>query len=602
MAHPVCRLCPDEVTALDGFLICRPSDQLLLGVTWSGLSRIGADASGLPLLQAGDNATLVLTTPPQHVLEQASPAGSAAPASPRPSTPGGALVGVWTAMLSGTSRLAFNLDAGTRLTPSAEGILGLLVNHELRPASDPAGAQDTAVELPWGLAMCPTAREAGHVAVAVHHARPITADGITGLWLTRIVARPRDRGDPGESALNLVGVDRVLAESPDPPWADPPFSVGLNRAARMRVHLETSREPAQAHRLELSSLGGSLSAVGSWPNFGWEHGAVLGRDMHVRTVANGVLFPLGHRAVYTQLTFRFLDPTVGGAAVLRSTMVLTVVDPVRQAPLNQRAKRAFPFDRAVLERSIYAGMKAPVWQDHTFPGSPPLPTYFQPKAVSEDSVPAPDLLFPVRLETGADAVRVAMPLIFVADLSPAFASVSDPTLARELSTLYGQFSASLPGANLDLVRSDAPRDGDRHQVQGLALRGALVDGTYWPEVQTLTLVLPALRLLVGNHSEHIFSYTTNYLDRGDAEHVVLASAEPIDLGFEAHAERSGGLVVPSFNANALSRVHGPVNLQALPDQAGLVDPRHLFSETASLLGFRLLDVLAGQIPHPEILS
>src|SRR5688572_11120712 len=54
---------------VDRFLLLRSDDQLLLGVAWSGLSYVGRDASGTPILGAGPDALIVLTLPPQHVGE-----------------------------------------------------------------------------------------------------------------------------------------------------------------------------------------------------------------------------------------------------------------------------------------------------------------------------------------------------------------------------------------------------------------------------------------------------------------------------------------------------------------------------------------------------
>lgn len=581
---------------MDRFLIFRPDDQLLLGVSWSGLSLVEAPGSSSPLLEAGDDATLVLSTPPQHLAEQASAPGSAAPQQ-LPSAPGGEAVSVWSAALAGPSRVAFKLDPGTRVAPTAEGLLALLADHAVQPSSDPAGPHDTAIELPWRLAISPTSRQAGDAAVMRHPTRPVTGSSVTALWRTRIMARSSNDGDLRAAGLKVAVVDGPLAASADPPWAVASSPVPLNRADRTRVHLEAGRQPADVGRLELSPLGGTLTAAGAWPNFRWEHDAVLGRDMHVQTVANGVLFPLGHRAVYTKLTERVLDPDARDAAVLRTTSVLSVSDPVRLMPDDARARRAFPFDRAVLEQTTYVDIAQAAWKDYPLPGGAPAPTYFVPTGLN-----GKPLTFPVRLEVGSETHSVRLPLVFVADLRPSFDSVSDPGLAQTLASEYGAAAVPIPGATLDLVRSATPREGDRHEVQQLGVRGTLVDGGFWPNLATVTLALPALRELLGHDETHTFSYAEQYLERGDVANVLLNAAASIQLGFGAHAERSGGLVVPSFMANALSRVHGPINLDALPDPAGLVDPRKLFSADASLLGFSLRDLLANQIPQPQIVS
>jgi hypothetical protein len=379
-----------------------------------------------------------------------------------------------------------------------------------------AGQDHTTIELPWRLVFSPVAPIDGHIAVASHPVLPVTASDVSGLWRTRIVAAVAavDNGPaaatPVDSGLGIVATDETLAAT-----ADPPFVIPVDRDVRRRVYAEASREPATVDRLELSPIGGTMSARGVWANYRWEHDAVLGRDMQVRTVANGVLFPFGFSAVYSEPTSRVLEPDAGDAAVLRSLFVLTVEEPVRTAPGNARARRAFPFDKVVVETTTYPALLRAAWLDHPVPSGGALPTYFRP--TGQDG----PVLFPLRFTAGADVVRATLPLIFVADLSPRFDSLSDPGLAATLTSVYGSVSVPVPGISLDLVRAATSSVGDRHEVHSLSLRGGQIDGGYWPGVETVGLALPALRTLLDDNKVRLFTHADRYLDDGPGADFVL---------------------------------------------------------------------------------
>ncbi len=543
---------------MDRFLLLRADDQLLLGVAWSGFTPAGDP----PVLVAGADATIVLTLPPQHVGEEVAPGGGAAPR----------------AVLAGPSRLAFAVEPGVRLSPTAAGILALVAGLGVLPSAEPADAWQTAVELPWRFVVSP-----GPGAVAAHPADPVTAVDVSGLWRTRLTAA---------DGLRLVPVDRRLAETDDP------FPVPAHRDLRTRLHREATRTPAAAEHLELSPIGGTLRASGAWQTFRWAHEAVLGRDMRVETVTGGALFPTGHRAVVTELVQRVVPDRADNTAVLRRVRVLSVHDPVRPASGDPRARRAWPFDAVVLEQQVYPIPGDVLWQRHPFPGGD-VDAYFRP--LDEDGRP---LTFPVRCEADAAVVHLRLPLIFVADLLPGADSLADAGLARRLAALYGSVRVPLPGLDLDLARSARPRDGDRHEVHEVAVNGVLADG-YRPVLTELTVALPALRVLVEDDTHRVVRYTEAFLAGGDDEDVLLELADPdgaIGVGFAGHAERGGGLAVPQFAGNALSRTFGPVRLDALPDAAGLVPSRAVLGAEASLFGVPLLDLVEGRMPQPLIVA
>ncbi|MFB9515249.1 hypothetical protein [Streptomyces purpureus] len=581
------------------FLLVRSADHVLLGVSWSGLSITETRADGMPVLEAvGDDARLVLTFPPQHLAEETSRREQAAPQF-LPSG-SGTLVPVWRAALSGPSRLVFRLPRGTTLVPTVDGILQAVGRGRPIPPVSPPGATDTALELPWSMIFSVEDRLGGHAWTSVHPVLPVTVAGVSGLWRARLVADLPDPTAPAQDAsLALRAIDRATAQS-----ADPGFSLPLGMVERTRLADNARSRPAPATRLELTSLGGTLSAAGRWDAFEWEHEAVLGRDVRVRTVTSGVLYPLGHRAKYVELSERIFDQTAGHAAVLRSKYVLTVIEPVRHPPPEGPATRAFPFGDVEITTLGYPNIEEAAWQDFTHPvtGRVHRGVYFQPHTPAPNRRP---VLFPVRCEASPGDVHFQLPLWFVADVSePGFTSLTDPALAKHLAdTVYTPHTVTLPGLSLDLVRAAQRGGGDVHEVHGITVKGSLQPTGYRPVLSALAVRLPALRTLLGDDELHKVSFTQDYLNQGATQDVLLNLVTPFDICFVGRSDRSGGLVAPRYRVNALSRTEGPVNLDVRPASgAGSIDPARLFPADATLLGFALKDLITDLKAPPAITS
>jgi hypothetical protein len=68
-----------------------------------------------------------------------------------------------------------------------------------------------------------------------------------------------------------------------------------------------------ANTLELTALGANTDLLGQWDSpdinlVGWHHIAVTGRDVYVKIVTRGWMFPLGHEAVFVQIAERVVLP------------------------------------------------------------------------------------------------------------------------------------------------------------------------------------------------------------------------------------------------------------------------------------------------------
>ncbi len=579
---------------MPNYLLVRSADHLLLGVSWSGLTLAETRPDGMPVLKAAtDDARLLLTFPPQHVAEETSRFGDPAPLI-RPSG-SGTSVPVWRAALSGPSRIAFALPRGTTLVPTVDSVLQALSRGRPIPPASPPDAMDTALELPWRTILSFEDRLGGHEVASVHPVLPVTLAGVSGLWRSRLVAVQPEPGTPVQDAsLALRAIDPETAAADDPG-----FSMPLNRAGRMRLASHARVRPARATRLELSALGGTLSATGLWENFQWEHETVLGRDVRVRTVTSGVLYPLGHRAKYVELSERVFDQSAGNAAVLRSLVVLTVTEPVRHPPPEGSATRAFPFGDVEITNLTYPDLERAAWKDFPDPATGQVhpAAYFQPTMPNNKPV-----AFPVRCAARDRDVDFDLPLLFVADVQePGFTSLTDPGLEKELAKVYKQHSAPLPGVPIDLVRASTPRDGDVHEVHSITVGGSLHSTGYRPQLKALEVRLPALRTLLGNDPLKEVRFTADYLREGATQDLLLDMVSPLDISFVGDTARSGGLVAPHIETNALSRTLGPIDLRALPDPGtGFIDPGSLFPPDATLLGFALKDLVTDLEAAPEI--
>jgi hypothetical protein len=579
------------VVIVPNFLLVRSSDHLLLGVSWSGLALAETRPDGMPVLKAtGDDARLVVTFPPQHVAEATSPPGQPAPNTLPAAS--GTLVPVWSGMLSGPSRISFALPRGTTLVPTVDGILQAMGRG--RPI-----AADTAVELPWRMVFAVQDRKGGQDIASEHPVLPLTVAGVSGLWRARLRSLRRETGTPVQDAsLALHAIDPATAKSPDPGFSVPLGQVGRDRLASNA----TPMQPARATRLELTTLGGTLTAAGRWDTFQWEHDAVLGRDVRVRMETAGVLYPLGHRARYVEFSERVFDPAAGHAAVLRSTFVLTVTEPVRQPPSDGPVARAFPFGDVEITTLVYEGLVGNGWQNFTDPttGQTHLGAFFKPTFAQGNRT----VEFPVRCAAPKGDVRFTMPLLFVADVTkPGYVSLTSPALAKHLANVFPPQAVSLPGIPIDLVRSAARRDSDVHEIHGITVGGTLHATGYRPVLTGLDIRLPALRTLLGRDEPRRVEFTPEYLNQGASHDLLLKLNPPVAIDFIGQSDRSGGLVAPRFTTDAVSRALGPVNSAAQPAPGtDEIDPARLFPPEATLLGFALIDLVTDLKKPPTITS
>ncbi|MEU2061292.1 hypothetical protein [Streptomyces sp. NPDC013455] len=565
--------------AAQTFLLVRSDDLVILTLRWSGCEVRADGPSAPPLLVATDSrATMTLGLPPQAVLEQTTVSDFHTAGLVHSDS-----------RLAGSGELEFTIPTGTEIELSAAGILGALADGRAR--LEPTSG----IEIPWGLEVVPLARTQGADVVAGHADGPVVADGsgTVGLWSMPLRASDATPGDAGlELRLAFVSDSDIV---PGTLFQRPPLDGWRN----IIVSSSHTFSPPRATRLELTALGGSLSAAATWPADSWMHETVLGRDQKVEVTARGTLWPFGFPAVYQDFTVREFLPvhnpqTLGCVAGLLRRRTLVITGPL----LTGTRSPTFPFDEVEIR-----GREFPL----TGTAQPQDPHLFIPGGSL-----AP-VRFPVRCRSGTTDIEFVLPLIFVSDTRPA------PS-AEVLAQWRPHATARIPGTRLDMVGA-GQRPGDVLEVHALTFTGDQAGAGHRPEVVTFDAVLPALRsLLPGTESDqprtlryapqlHGLSGPVNGPESGPVNGPGLGAAVPdvpflftapsgVPVSFTRNADRSGGLVAPRFSADGISRELGPVATSVLPGAPDLQAALDNAFSGATLFGFPLAALIDAAL-HPK---
>ena len=250
------------------------------------------------------------------------------------------------------------------------------------------------------------------------------------------------------------------------------------------------------------------------------------------------------------------------------------------------------------------------------------------------------ILFPVRLAGPSGEVHVDLPVVFVVDtrlpdglLHPAFHSLEDPVLFGQVQDAYhdvGDGDVTIGPVRLDMVGAAAPRPTDRPEVRRLHVAGERRDGGFAPRLGpdkeaalllaperrwAFEMALPELSTLVGHQAPDgvptlLVRQSQDLLD-GVADPKLLfqttvPTAAAIKTTFSGNSARTGGIAAPDLCIDGVARDRGPVHADTFAQQVlgQPVDPTKFLSDTATLLGFSLAELLDGAhlSTTPEILS
>lgn len=547
--------------------LVRASDQLALAVELDNLTVVdtGRGPALLVRASAGDAATLRFVFPPQHLAERALPDGTPAADAPVPS------------LSSAPAELVFRLPDTQRSVPlTVEALLDWSRWTAVWPdaTARTANAAVSLLELPSGLALSP-----GNRAQWRHAARPVTWQGRTELWHTRLV---------GTTAGTRTV--RVLATGRDTSALDA-IGAPLDASAREALYGKS----VEARTLLLSPYGGWLDVRGRWDGeragIGrWEHRAAAGRDNHVLVERPpGYLYPFGHRAARISVTERRSDNA--GRALLRTREFIVVKEPTveyRRGEMPFSALTALTTTTPPLDIPQDAGDAFWIETD----GNGPFRFRFEGSDWAGE---------PCTIEAQAVFVEPVGDARLPAALATAAARYADE--ARAVVALDGEAVVVAP------FEGPQRKDGDQRSAGDT----------------TLNLLRARFEARTGDGSPRPFTCTTRYLDasvpalapyleagenlgrftlddptadgnRGEVFARIPEGNPPIAVTFARHADRVGGLVTPAVRVNGVSRTQGAVGDVDHVRAGEEIVPEVYYDESARLLGVFPLVGLLDKLP------
>jgi hypothetical protein len=571
--------------------VTRPDDLLLVEFEFVNLAPRSDGSPVLDRVQADAPAFVVAVLPAQHVSDTVA---------------GETILDV---RLANRTRLAFRLGddvlslpltladllAWTRHTPSVTGNAVASVPADApRPLIFEPNRTQTAIEMPYRLVLSPD-----DTAGWAHSVAPVTRDGVTEVWHTRLGVR----NQTGVDETVLPTVRAVWSRDIEPGGGQPSPGPGMagthpDRTQRIAIVnlssgfanevLRLPQEPLpydppslQVSHLVLSALGGWTGVVGDWdfpegtglvfPNqpidgtpaqyavTAWHQVIAQGRDQYIRIVERGVLYPLGHRAQRTTVFERRLGSDGRTEELQRIEDTVLVREPVRDydAVRAQHPRDvSLPLRRVRIETRTVSSLSAPADQQAAF------------VVRAADGTPYP---FAVRAQDWAGGqVGLDMPLVFVPDGSrddPA------PVYAGE-----GVDQVDAGGQHVTLAETAHAASTLPVTAFTFAAEGTAVG--FLPFVQTAGVRLPALDHLIGSAAHEPPSVVTLVDPATTAGGVFAQLTEPFNL--TVPPTRAGGLAAPPLSVGGVSATRG-ILPAGLDDVNGLKD-RLFAGLSARLLG------------------
>ena len=480
------------------------------------------------------------------------------------------------------------------------------------PLVAPTSVQ-TAIEFPYGLVLSPTS-----TGDWFSRGEPFNGGTTrTEVWSASLAENergPRFTGEPMRAVWTTEG-DYPLHPAPiQPPTAsaNPGFLTlptqhdkwQLVRKTTDRPVTKYGRGPApslKARTFRVSALGATVDLQGDFAAEeglaleAYVHRAFAGRDVFVKVVSAGHMYPTGHRASQVTVVERvFAAPTGNGAgtgmvAYLQEYTFLVIRDRVRTFVSDPNAEtsttRGFPFRKVTIDLGQSPPMFPQALPDVDGAGLD-AGFAFLP-IVDGDCFRWPCTVVD---KTGRE-LRVTIPLAFV---SLNFAAASWPALkdhydAVEPSMRTIRVGGLRLGFALDtfaggLGKTSFPTDS-------IQLLGAPSFGLKIPKMEFAAISLEAMRGFAGSSELMAFRFPEVYLQAGfsGVNAVGLVFGEFLELpGFGAlgvefpDVKNLGGLVNPDFSLTGLSGVLGTFGGSfSVPSGLGFNIPDFLASDGGS---------------------
>ncbi|MEM7276734.1 MAG: hypothetical protein AAF385_01305 [Pseudomonadota bacterium] len=557
------------------FHVLRPEDLLSLRFDLINL-RIEhrSDSPGYLVREsAGKDAQLLVSFPGQHVQEQTFEAAAADAQSAELPVK---------ALAANTSQLAFRLPEGVdSIELSVDGLLNWQV---LEPVFAGSGLtpEQSRIELPYGLTLNPL-----KAPVWRHSVKPITHDGLTEVWHTRLSP---------EAGADRVSVMIRRANSD----VQEDFEGPITPEERAKL---IGRQ-ADVHELMLSPLGAWLDLKGRWesdPEISrWEQRTRAGQDLKALIEsAEGFIYPFGHRATQLSVTERkleWLSNSNGGrrpVALLRKSHFVVLKETTRSYLPGLFHARKLKAKVTVTPALRKENLQDPAFWIETASGGP---FNFRFEAQGWDS----------------SFYELEAPALFVskdADLNQAAAVYDAPAYAEHrvysLGSVQSAVAPYLP-VQSKLDASELRTSGDTSLLL-LRLRFAARAPTgaghekFDCVTQSMEVRIPSLQhSLDESVNQGWFELRDPDAEgnKGEVYAVALQDKPKIPLYFDQNPGASGGLAAPSFDVDGLSRLHGPIgNASVVADDMPIDSDNYFSADKAQVLGvFPLVKMLFTDSP------
>ena len=231
---------------------------------------------------------------------------------------------------------------------------------------------------------------------------------------------------------------------------------------------------------------------------------------------------------------------------------------------------------------------------------------------------------------GPSTVDVELPVIFVKNVFlrgdehvDEYWSFTDPDLSQKLTSAWSAAEAGhapVPPTPLDLVRSSTHGSlpEDVQTILALNVTGGFAGpGAFTPQLGrsqridgeaewAMRVALTGVDALTGaakgaadQATSYAAQYADDFLSRGEDARLLLDLVDHAGVDFTKAADRSGGLAAIQLAADGIGREIGPLQQAAL---ASIPRPEDLIGPDATLLGFRLQDILGAIGEPPKIVT
>jgi hypothetical protein len=650
----------------------RADDFLALEFEFLNLHLTGSgEGTRLERTDLNKRAFVVVRFEPQAIAEEtfwekSDTDGTDTPGNPDdPTDPGGdeppKSPGTLGARLAGDSRLAFVVPSAIDSIPFNDASLlrwerwvQSVVPAALPPISRSSGvpspkpkpeqpsASETAIEVPWQVILSPHKRSAW-----AHSSQPVSSDGRTELWHTRLAVRTKDGAvdeqKSGERTVRAVwtpGFNRNQA--PDPSQLGP-FRMPLTPRDRWELVELTSDfalpspnptpqaryyvpKPVNVDHLMLSSLGAWINSRGDWdkaPNklniVHWTQRGTMAREHYVKVVKRGFLFPLCHRAALIQISERKIQkPGEDGdyAAYLRKRAFIVVKEPVKSHKDRDMPLRSVRI-RTVVTPDLDAYDGAQAGDTKVLKPPPSNQTNFYGEAAFWPRVGGEDFLFNIAAsDFDGKTIEFSAPLIFV--LHSTGTNTDNPGDTENICARYEadnelateRRTRPLQGQRLAYAKPDKPGDTSL-ETENLVLGCEIPEpGTvpkddcqFRPRMMKADVRLSAVEAVKGPLEVTAVEHHQAYLDHGiDSDQnksrsylrTESSGGVPLNYGTDAEGDRCGGIGAPNMTITGISRSLGPTGgpPNAAPPK---FDPTSFLSG-AKFLGINFADVLVKDLP------